>query len=604
MRFSTRSLTRLVLAASIPLAGAAAASGPVDDSTPQTPCAGSTPLAGEFELGPAGTVGGLVRLAGTFVPRPTDEATSRQLSVAGEVTRGEHLIETFRVAWPDADPRAPLPFLRLLPPGHYRLTLVVRSESEGTPERCFAASRDIDLPAGAGAASAAEADADPHTGTMIRLLPAGDRLLTGRTRVEARSDSAAVAAVAFELDGRRVMTRTRPPWSVELDLGSAPRLHSVTAVALAADGRELARDSVPLNAGPHRFAVRLSAARPSSDRLEVDAVVDHAPDVTVDRVEFEVDGVPRVTLHQPPWRTPIALPSGPSPSWVRAVAWLTDGGAAEAVRLVDGGALGEQVDVDLVELLVTVSDRRGRPVGDLTADQLSIREDGRPQELLRFERVEDSPIHAAVMLDLSASMADDLPAAERAAHAFFASVLTPRDRIAVFTFGDRPRLATPFTNSLDRLAGGLAALETSQETALYDSLAFALHYFAGLGGRRSLVVLSDGEDSASRTTFDELLDFARRTGVTIYTIGIDVPTRAHLPGLVLDRLAAETGGRSYRISGRSRLEPIFESIEAELRSQYRLVFQSDADGGEAFRRLEVQVRRPGTVVRAPAGYYP
>jgi len=560
---------------------------------------GAPPLAGELSLAYSPEAGGRTRVDGRFRAPAPEGGWPGWIHLAGRVDRGEHHVESFRVDWRTEGLAGPLelPFVRLLPPGHYELAITATEAREPAPGRCFATRRKIDVPAGG-------PTIEPAGEPALRLLPFGDRLLTGKIRFEARLRAGSAAAVAFELDGRRVMTRTRPPWSVELDLGPAPRRHEVAAVALDAAGGELARDTAPVNAGPHRFAVRLSLAGAADGPLEADAAVDLPESAGLARLEFEVDGELRAVLHQPPWRTPLPRPAGGRPPGVRVVAFLAGGGAAEAFRMADGPEFGEQLDVDFVELLATVTDRRGRPVLDLEQGEVTLREDGRVQTLRRFERVEDVPIHAAVMLDLSASMEDDLPAAERAAFFFFQAVLTPRDRVAVITFGDRPRLATRFTGSIEQLAGGLADLEVSDETALHDSLAFALHYFSGLGGKRALILISDGADSASRMTFEEVLDYARRTGVTIYAIGLDVPARPHFPGMTLDRLAAETGGRSFRISETSRLGPIFEAIERELRSQYRLSYQSDAAGGDAFRRIDIDVRRGGVTARAAAGYYP
>jgi VWFA-related protein len=416
---------------------------------------------------------------------------------------------------------------------------------------------------------------------------------------------AAGARLVFELDGKRVMTRVRPPWTAELDLGSAPRLHRLAIIAESPAGLELARDEVLLNAGPHRFSVRLALASAGGDdreSIEARAEVTVPEGERLDRLDLLVDGVLRATLHQPPFVLPLRRTAGAT--WVRAVAYLEGGGAAEAVRLLDGGAPVESVNVDLVELYATVADRQGRPLEDLRPDELEVLEDGRPQRLRRLERVRDVPIHAAVLLDTSDSMVDRLDESVRAALLFFEQVLTDRDRAAVITFADQPRLAVRFTGRLDRLAGGVADLRAQGETALYDSVAFALHYFSGLAGKRALVLLSDGADSSSRTSFEEVLDFARRTGVTIYAVGLGLPARPIEPRLELERLARETGGRAYLLERSARLGSTYEEIERELRAQWLLAYQSDATGGAGFRKVEVRVRRPGAQARTAAGYYP
>ena len=225
--------------------------------------------------------------------------------------------------------------------------------------------------------------------------------------------------------------------------------------------------------------------------------------------------------------------------------------------------------------------------------------------MLRFENVDSLPIHAGVMIDTSASMVEELTDAEVAAHRFFREVLTSSDRAAVITFADAPRLATRFTGNLELLAGGLAGLQAEGETRFYDSLAFALHYFSGVRGKRALILLTDGDDSESHFRFEEVLEYARRTGVTIYAIGINVPSQPVEAGVHLDQLARETGGRSFRIRRANELASVYETIRQELRAQYLIAYQSSRlDGSTAFREVTLEVERPGLAVRTISGYYP
>ena len=144
----------------------------------------------------------------------------------------------------------------------------------------------------------------------------------------------------------------------------------------------------------------------------------------------------------------------------------------------------------------------------------------------------------------------------------------------------------PFTNDHEVLAGGLAGLTAEGETALHDSLVYALHYFSGLRGKRALILLSDGEDVGSAYTFDEALDFARRTGVPIYTIGLGVAQRDAMARTKLVRLAQDTGGRSFFIDSAEGLTSVYKRIETELRAQYLIAYQSSqgSEGGDTLSR--------------------
>lgn len=563
----------------------------------------------------------------------------------GEVLQGDTLFESFRYRFdlpagaappapaapaapsastaPSDTDALPLLFQRRLRPGPYRI--VVRLE-DLHGHRFFRAERDLDVPAlltvdGAPPAATiatnaaaeptafAEAVADlPSADHEVKLAIPGDRLITGKLRVEARVRGEGIARVAFGLDGRVVMSKARPPYSVELDLGAAPRLHWASAILYGADGRELARDEAPVNGGPHRFGVRLR--EPRQDRtyresLRAEAEVEVPEGEELDRVEFFLDQTRLATLYQPPFVQALRLPNAGGLTYVRVVATLASGLADEDVVVVNAPPGLETLDVDLVELYLTALDRRGRPVEDLAEGELAVLESGAAQPLRRFERVHDLPFHAGVVIDTSGSMASRLPEAERAAYAFFTQVITPRDRAAVITFADAPRLAARFTGNLEVLAGALSALSAEGETALWDTLAFSLHYFSGVRGRRALVVLTDGADSGSRHRFDEVLEYARRTGVSLYFVGLDLPTSPADIQMRLEMLARETGGRLFQVHGAAELAPVYRQIRDELRSQYLLAYQSPAASGpERFRPVEVRTTRPGVTLKAPAGYYP
>ncbi len=184
------------------------------------------------------------------------------------------------------------------------------------------------------------------------------------------------------------------------------------------------------------------------------------------------------------------------------------------------------------------------------------------------------------------------------------SFLQPKDRAAVIVFNDAPELKVPLTNNLEVLAGGLAELDADGETALYDSLIYALYYFSGLQGKRAIILLSDGEDSSSRHSFDEALTFAQRSGAAIYSIGIGMGTKDIRARGSLEKLARLTGGDAYFISSAAELEKIYERIENELRTQYLLGYQSTQGDSQDFRYVEVEATVDGVRARTIPGYYP
>lgn len=564
--------------------------------------------------------------------------------VDGEVLYKNELFEHFRYrfALPESEvgtsEKIPIVFQRFLRPGLYSLVLKIedtagksffREQRElevpsveavaaaPAPAPAPAPSPAVTTPAAPQAALAeANAAAPGSDEETIRILTPPPGLLTGKVRVEAvtAGSGSGIAKVSFELDGRSVLAKAKPPYSVELNLGDQPRIHDLKALALDAAGKTVAQDQIQLNVGPHRFAVRLVEPEPGKiyrSSLRTQAQVEVPEGDELDRVELFLDDDRVATLYQPPFIQPLLLPKGKDITYVRAVAYLKDGNSTEDVVLINAPDFTHRVDVQFVELYTSVVDGRGRPVEGLGKEDFTILEDGTPQQVRRFELVRDVPIYAGILLDTSASMGEGegekLEAAVGGALRFFQKVITPRDRAAVITFSDQPNLAVRFTSQEPVLSGGLAGITASGNTALYDSLIYALYYFGGVKGKRAIIILSDGKDEGSRHNYADVLEYARRSGVALYTVGIGLSTREADVRLKLSRLADETGGRYFFIERASELEGIYDSIQKELRSQYLLAYQSNKEGDEdreKFRTVEVKMSRPGLEAKTLRGYYP
>jgi Ca-activated chloride channel homolog len=547
------------------------------------------------------------------------EAHSYDFVLTGEVLAGDQLFDSFRYKFdfPSSDlggETIPIVFQRYLRPGSY--TLVIKLEDLNA-KRFFRSEQPLAVPEVAGtpppppdpetARLLAEANAAITSGEVtLKIVPPVGELLTGMHRIDTLVTGGGIDHVTFTIEGRAVLTKTRPPYSVELDLGELPRPRVVAATAYDAKDQELASDEVLVNATSHRFSVRLVEPRPGarySGSLRARAEVETPDDQPVARVELFLNEQRVATLYQPPYEQPIVLPAGEPVAYVQAVAYLPDGSSTEDLVFVNAPDVLEQMKVQFVELYTSVFDRQGHPVTDLARDDFRVAEDGTPQEIRRFDRVTNLPIHAAVLMDVSASMEGRLDATRDAALKFFQQIITPKDRAAVITFNDRPYLAVKFTNDLVQLGGGLAGLKAERGTALYDSLVFSLYYFNGITGQRAMLVLSDGKDESSRFSFDDALEYARRAGVTIYSIGLDLPHSDARRKLT--RLAEETGGRSFFIDDPTQLGPIYAAINEELRSQYLLAYQStNTSTADAFRFVDLKLDRPGLEAKTIRGYYP
>lgn len=608
----------------------------VPEGAPGFPARADFSFPGRF--GSRTVVQGLVSVPRAEVrPERLEKSSAYSFVVDGEILYRDELFEQFRYRFlfPEGEATAdtfPLVFQRYLRPGTY--TLVLKVEDTGG-KRFWHETRELEIPAADEAASAVMAEGtapvapspsapSPAAGALaeantpdfgsdertIRILPPPPGLITGAVRVEARTTGEGIARVRFLLNGKPILTKGKPPYSIEINLGDTPKIHTLEALALGPGDEKLAEDQILLNAGPHRFSIRLVEPQPGKTyqaSLRAQAQVELPEGERLDRVEIYLNDKLLASLYQPPYVQPVILPPNAGVSYVRAVAWLADGNSTEDVVLINAPDYGEEVDVDFVELFTTVVDRKGKAVEGLTEKDFTIVEDGVPQPVRRFELVRDLPIYAGIMIDTSSSMGENrrLDEAVKSANRFFETVIQPKDRAAVFTFSDTPTLGVRFTNQMDVLTGALAGLTAEGNTALYDSLIYALYYFGGIKGKKAIILLSDGQDSGSHYSFGEALEYARRSGVAIYGVGIDMPQKDYDVRAKLQKLADETGGRSFFVAAASELEKVFATVEEELRSQYMLAYQStNQSRDDKFRVIEVKLAKPGLEAKTVRGYYP
>jgi len=537
--------------------------------------------------------------------------------LTGEVISDGELFDTFRYKFdfPSsgiASERVPLVFQRFLRPGDYRLLVKVEDLNSG---KYFREERPISVPRSdqplppppmdeETARLLAEANAALASGeTTVQIVEPRGQLHTGYLRFDTLTTGEDIAQVAFSLDGQELLTKRTPPYSVDLDLGRVPQPRTLTAVAYDNAGEAVAEDELLLNAGGHRFRVDLVEPRRGKHyerSLTAEAAIEVPEGAVVERVEFYLNETLVASLYQEPFVQPIVLPEGEPIAYVRAVAYLPDGNSTEDLVFVNAPDYLEEIDIQFVELFATVVGRDERPLEGFQRDDFTVLEDGVPQQIARFERVTDLPIHAGILLDVSASMRDNLDQAQRAALSFFQQAIEAKDRASVITFNDHPNLAVEFTNDVDELAGGLAGLKAERGTSLFDSVIFSLYYFNGIKGQRALLILSDGKDESSRFTWEQALEYARRAGVTIYSISLGDADHKKL-----SRLAETTGGRGYKIAGVEELPAIYEAIQQELRSKYLIAYQSsNTTESRDFRAVKVQVARSGAEVKTMQGYYP
>ena len=273
------------------------------------------------------------------------------------------------------------------------------------------------------------------------------------------------------------------------------------------------------------------------------------------------------------------------------------------------------VDVPLVNVFASVTDKAGAPIGGLTKDDFQLFENGKAQTIAVFERNTSAPLAIVLSVDLSGSVYKDFAAEQSAAERFAKDVLRSQDRADVVAFADGTREVTGFTGNAKQIANGLGGLHPGVGgTAFYSSISLSSQLLRPEHGRRVLVVVSDGDNTVNGVSYQDALDEAVRDEVMIYSI-IDVPVSASagrdLAGEhAMITLAEETGGRAY-YADQASLDQIFHRIADDLRTQYLLGYYPHKRGPEeeqgGFRSIAVKMSGVGDSakysVRNRPGYY-
>jgi Ca-activated chloride channel family protein len=268
------------------------------------------------------------------------------------------------------------------------------------------------------------------------------------------------------------------------------------------------------------------------------------------------------------------------------------------------------MDVKLVSVFVNVTDRNGALVGGLSREDFALAEDGRPQQITLFERQSELPLNLTLAIDTSGSVQKDMAVEADAARRFAHTLLRSQDQMSLLQFATQVRELTPFTNKVSQIDRGLGQLRRDWATALYDAIDLGSQRLGRKEGRKVLVVVSDGDDTASSATYSRALEQALRSEVIIYSI-IDVPIEASagrdLGGEhALITLAEQTGGKSFYVSD-GGLDKAFARISDDLRTQYLLgYYPRKPEPGRAFHRLQVTIPRAAADafnIRHRTGYY-
>ncbi len=268
-----------------------------------------------------------------------------------------------------------------------------------------------------------------------------------------------------------------------------------------------------------------------------------------------------------------------------------------------------RVEVNLVNIIASVLDRNNRPAPDLPREVFELYEEGVRQKIEVFESETQQPLDLALMIDASLSTLKELASEREAAARFIRQVLRPGDRLAVFEFADGVTQLTEFSSDVPLLQSAVRQMEPGAGTALYDAVLLGAQALGkrSSGRRRVLVLVTDAGETTSHADFDTARRGALRSEALLYSIIIQ-PVKSEsgrntAGEHALETITETTGGAVYYPEDMSHLDAIFDRVDRELRTQYRLGYYPEPRPPErSFRRVEVRVKGDYTV-RYRKGYF-
>lgn len=268
-------------------------------------------------------------------------------------------------------------------------------------------------------------------------------------------------------------------------------------------------------------------------------------------------------------------------------------------------------EVTRVNVLFTVTDKRGRFVTGLGRDDFEVFENKKPQHVLEFAAESDLPLRIAILVDTSNSIRERFRFEQEAAIQFLTKALRPgQDRAIVVGFDSVPEIHTDLTGDLDVLSKSLREMRPGGGTSLYDAIYYTCRDRLGKDQplykyRRAMVILSDGDDTQSLMSRDQALEIAQKTDVVVYTISTNISRLTTQGDKVLRYFAEETGGLSFFPFKVEDMAQSFENIANELRHQYNIYYRPEplrTDG--SYQSIDLRVKdRKNMMVRARKGYY-
>ena len=465
---------------------------------------------------------------------------------------------------------------------------------------------------------------------MIHIVPPTRGYLqpfSGRVEIQTLIIHPLITAVDFLLDGERAWRAAKRPYIGHVELAEPARRQELEVRGYDALGEVIGTDRMILNQPDVPFRVRIATMRRVEangyDAVRVGVEVSMPRSATLEQVAvYRGDRLVETVSHFGKAATPgvprtipvdVQMEYGSADDFIRVTATLASGRESEDAQLLQGADYQSEIDVQLVQLQLLVTDSDGNPVSGLAPGDFEIRENGRERAAVALHTAVDVPLVLGLAIDTSDSIVPIWSQVRTVSAGFLAASLSAGDRAFVVDFAGTVRLACELTGYQQLLQSRLRSLTPRLGTALNDAILFSLLQYGREPGRRALVVVTDGVDRHSRSKPKQSSAFAERLGLPIYFIQLDRGTRRRSVSRAIERrqhlrrlrdMSRQTGGRLFDIdlSGDTppwteRIERVFEQIEEDLRHQHVLTYYTDQRQGVATER-SVRVTRRGLKLRS------
>ena len=406
--------------------------------------------------------------------------------------------------------------------------------------------------------------------------------------------------VAVLVDGQKLAADLRAPYHVVVDFGPTPIQHKITVVVTPPSGKRVQWHAT-INRGFLPLSVNVKPVDVGTRLFE--AVVTSPKDDPIESVTLWDNGQAVASVTEAPYHFTVSesvLASG----FVQITARTKSGDEAADFWSPAGNVHSEEIQIRTVPIFVSIVDRDGLTRDDVDRSKFRILDNESEGKIIEFGKAFDQPISIALVIDSSASMTYSMQHAAKAANDFVQRALKDGDRCSVTAIQEVPRRKQALTADRVLVARALDGIKPQGQTALYDAISFAIRELRDEKNRRAIVLLTDGGDTSSNASYEDVLKLAQEAAIPLYFIvyegGDDNQARD------LDRLrflAADTGG-FVATATQQNLMARYEAIEKDLRAQFAIKYQiTDFGRTNEWRSVRVLIDSPKLTARTIKGYF-